>query len=256
MLTKLIGSFFKHAVWEKVQEKNTTRLFKDAKDAYTAGELRDACKLYEKYLAVFPQDQEALNAFGVCLADIGETERAHAVFKLAYSLDDSNLSAVLNHARYLVDEKKITEALPELVRAQVMVPESPHVSTIMSGVSLLWGDAEAAKGYSLRAWLSNFENIRLANGHLFSSAYSDMAEDMLAAEHGFWAETYAPPSYQLAEPAWSPADESPGKKLRIGYWSPDLRNHSVRYFFRPLLEGHDRNRVELILYHDSIFQEG
>jgi predicted O-linked N-acetylglucosamine transferase (SPINDLY family) len=40
----------------------------------------------------------------------------------------------------------------------------------------------------------------------------------------------------------------PGRKLRIGYLSPDFRRHSVAYFFEPLLRAHDRQRVELFCY--------
>ncbi|MBM3526072.1 MAG: hypothetical protein FJX57_24240, partial [Alphaproteobacteria bacterium] len=38
------------------------------------------------------------------------------------------------------------------------------------------------------------------------------------------------------------------ERLRIGYVSPDFRRHSVAFFLRPLLEAHDRDRVEVFLY--------
>lgn len=40
-----------------------------------------------------------------------------------------------------------------------------------------------------------------------------------------------------------------GERLRIGYVSPDFRRHSVAYFFDALLRHHDRQRVEVFLYH-------
>ena len=39
-------------------------------------------------------------------------------------------------------------------------------------------------------------------------------------------------------------------RLRIGYVSPDFREHSVSYFFLPLLLAHDRNEVEVFCYAD------
>lgn len=51
-------------------------------------------------------------------------------------------------------------------------------------------------------------------------------------------------------PQGQPHDNEPDvdRKLRVGYCSPDFRSHSVSVFFEPLLEHHDRNKVELICY--------
>lgn len=39
-----------------------------------------------------------------------------------------------------------------------------------------------------------------------------------------------------------------GRKLRVGFLSSDLRHHPVTYFALPLLEGYDRDRVEVFCY--------
>ena len=43
-------------------------------------------------------------------------------------------------------------------------------------------------------------------------------------------------------------DRDPDRRLRIGYVSPDFRAHAVSFFIEPLLEGHDRARVEVFCY--------
>jgi predicted O-linked N-acetylglucosamine transferase (SPINDLY family) len=43
----------------------------------------------------------------------------------------------------------------------------------------------------------------------------------------------------------------PGRRLRVGWLSPDLREHSVAYFLEPLLRHLDPAEFEVILYHDS-----
>ena len=41
---------------------------------------------------------------------------------------------------------------------------------------------------------------------------------------------------------------APGHRLKVGYVSPDFRQHSVAYFIEPLLREHDRQAVEVYCY--------
>jgi len=45
-------------------------------------------------------------------------------------------------------------------------------------------------------------------------------------------------------------DRSPagGRRIRIGYSSPDLRGHVCRFFIEPIIRHHDRNQFELFAY--------
>ena len=43
-------------------------------------------------------------------------------------------------------------------------------------------------------------------------------------------------------------DRTPGRRLRIGYVSPDFRQHAAAFFSEPLLAAHDRSQVELFCY--------
>ena len=44
----------------------------------------------------------------------------------------------------------------------------------------------------------------------------------------------------------------PEKRLRIGYVSPDLREHAVGFFLEPLVEAHDRRAVEVTCYSATV----
>src|SRR5262249_46732140 len=46
------------------------------------------------------------------------------------------------------------------------------------------------------------------------------------------------------------------KKLRIGVVSPDLFDHSVAFFLRPILEHRDRSRVEYFVYSCGPMNDG
>lgn len=46
-------------------------------------------------------------------------------------------------------------------------------------------------------------------------------------------------------------DKNPDRKIRIGYVSPDFRDHAVNYFFEGLLTLHDKGRFEIFAYSNA-----
>jgi len=66
------------------------------------------------------------------------------------------------------------------------------------------------------------------------------------AEARAWAERHAVPlRRRLPAPS---NDRNPERRLRIGYVSPDFREHAIQQFLVPLLEHHDQAAVEIFLY--------
>jgi len=252
MLTKLIKRLFSGSGVQHDSNERTTS-FQRASDLILKEDTRSAIAALKKHLASFPLDVQALNDLGCCLIDIGDENAAFALFEKAYSLDDSYLPVIINHAKGLVDKKRIYEAVGFLRQAKAYEPYSPNVNSVYAAMAFNKSDASTARTYALKAWLGSFDTLRLANCYLFDCAYcDDIDEARLAAEHRFWAETLlpqpVPPDEVIEDSLVLPAK---GKKVRIGYWSPDFRNHSVRYFIFPLLENHDREKFEIVAYHDS-----
>lgn len=257
VLRRLVGG--KPATTFKVADEE---LLERATRLMEAGDTRNAIKGYREYLLGDPSNVRVLNDLGACLAEIGSIEEASASFELAYQLDDTFIPAMVNHAKLLHDYHRGPEALAFLERAKVCAPHFLHADTVYAGVLLKKGDTPRARAHQLKAWMANFDNLRAANSHLFWMGYDDVDEARLAAEHRFWAETLKPlPEPAQDAPAANPeppdtgrAPEAPvetgQRRIRIGYWSPDFRNHSVRYFSLPLIQSHDRGRFELFLYHD------
>lgn len=222
------------------------------------GDKRAAIEMLREHLKSDPCNVAVLNNLGTCLADTGNLAEAESTFELAFSLDDSYMPAVVNHAKMLIDRQRSAEGMRSLLQAKVCEPDFSHVDAVYAGLTLVNGDASKATQFQLKAWLANFDNLRMANCYLFYSSYADQDEAKLAAEHRFWAETARPidlisnPELMESQALELPEAPSGTMKIRIGYWSPDFRNHSVRYFFRPLLEGHDLNKFEIFLYHDFL----
>lgn len=236
--------------------------FDEVADLREKGDVRGTLRALRRILDVEPTSVAALNDYAACLSDIGDIQRAHETFELAYALDDTFLPAMANHARVLVDNKRGEEAMHYLRRAKISAPDLLHVDSVYGALCMGNGDVARALSHQLRAWCANFESLRHANAYLFWSCYLDQPEEKIAAEHRFWAATAALPASKASSSVvegvederpqtvlYGP-DGSRQRRMRIGYLSPDVRSHSVRFFFGPLLDGHDRSAVEVFVYHD------
>jgi protein O-GlcNAc transferase len=219
------------------------------------GDMHAAVVAFRAYLKLDPQNVQALNDLGTCLADIGNNAEATEAFELAYALDDTYIPVVVNHAKILLDRRLSQEALPFLRQAKIYEPDFPYVDSVYASLAFSMGDVAQACRFQQRAWLSSFDSLRFANSHLFYHSYADVDEKIPVAEHSFWAETLRPVTLiESAVPSEAasalPALPEKNGRTRIGYWSPDFRSHSVSFFFRPLLQNHDPERVDVVLYHD------
>ncbi len=61
-----------------------------------------------------------------------------------------------------------------------------------------------------------------------------------------WAEVHTDP-HAPADPQF-PNGRDPDRRLRVGYVSPDFRDHPIGRLLEPVLAGHDRGRFEAICY--------
>ena len=87
----------------------------------------------------------------------------------------------------------------------------------------------------------------LAHSNLLLALNYDPQVDPAAvfAEHCRWGQMHG----QAARLPLSPGkDRNPERRLRIGYVSPDLRQHAVMRYFEPVLVHHDPRQVEVFCY--------
>lgn len=237
---------------------DTETLLRDAVKLANDRRLRESVEAWKAYVEHRPHDVDALNNLGAALATVGQEAESIRYFDLAYSLDDSHLPSIANYANVLKSRNRSAEALDLLVKARIQAPGLAGIRANYASLLFSLGEAEAAIEHTLHAWLGDFDSPRAVDLYLFTATYVEQDEVRLAAEHKFWANTLLPRPHEIGppRPVQLQMPELPrNRKLRIGYWSPDLREHSVRYFFRPLLEGHDRSRHEIYLYHDHYSED-
>lgn len=100
---------------------------------------------------------------------------------------------------------------------------------------------------SYRRVLELAPHITLAHSNLLLTLHypSEIDAAEIFAEHQRFGRLHTPP--RLATRSFPNAPE-PQRRLRIGYLSPDIRQHSVAFFLEPLLDYRDRERFEVYGY--------
>src|SRR5688572_27413177 len=78
--------------------------------------------------------------------------------------------------------------------------------------------------------------------------HPDYSPADLLREHRAWAERHVAPLAAVRRPHAN--DRKPDRVLRVGYVSPDFREHPVARFILPLFREHDRQQVEVFAYSD------
>ena len=184
------------------------------------------------------------------------------VLQEAHRLDDRRPDVLYALAEALIDQRRSEEALPYLGLLKDESGFAATVDRVLGSLAMGRGDAARAKEFQLSSWLSEFENRSAGGSYLFALAYAETDEARLAQEHQFWADTLPPspipaPATVLPPPSAAlkavrslpqPPAKPPNSKIRLAYWGADFREHSVRYFSRPLIENHDKTRFEVVIY--------
>lgn len=227
--------------------KTVREIYNEGLSLSLSGDKHAAIVAFRRFLEHHPNNVLAINELASCLDEVGNHAEAAELFLQAYALDDKFLPAIVNYARVLVDRNNRTEANRFLNKSKWLAIDNRYISIVRAAYLFGLGKTAEAKAVSLSAWMSNFEHHRHANWVMWNSMYqTGENEELLAGEHLFWAECLP----QVIESPLTFEQPVQNRRLRIGYWSPDFREHSVRYFVRPLLEHHETDRVELHLYHD------
>jgi predicted O-linked N-acetylglucosamine transferase (SPINDLY family) len=217
----------------------------------------EALAAFGRAIALRPDFAEAHNNLGGALRGLGRLEEAIAAYRRATALRPDFAEAHDNLGHALRDACRLEEAIAAYARALPPRPDPAWAeSSIEQGHFLAnrgrvldaiacFCRAVAAQPDLARGW-SN-----LVYALQFHPAYGAPA---LLAEHRRWeAHLVAPLGLVVAPHANEP---SPGRRLRIGYVSPDFRDHVVGHNLRPLFRRHDHRQFEVIVYADVPHPDG
>lgn len=198
-------------------------------------------RLYEDGYGASP---ELLFAVGVCAQAQQDSEAALGAYRRAQGLGASHYSLHLNMGVCCHDLGDYAGAADEARQALRFRPDDEIASFNLGTALLNGGHIAESTGVLAPLTMEAAQVSRLA-----ALSYADPFDiGTLVAEHRSWGERAVASVGPQPVPVRS---ARAGRKLRLGFVSPDFRSHPVAFFVEALLGRIDRRRFELYLYFDA-----
>jgi predicted O-linked N-acetylglucosamine transferase (SPINDLY family) len=207
--------------------------------------LCEAIDAYRQALDIDPRHHKALINLGNALRVQGKPALAVDCFQRAIAVDPASHDGYNNCGVALLSMGCVDEAIESFNRAIELRPES---STAYNNLGNALKDAgrmdEALAAYQ-RAMQLNPNDSQAHSNFVYALSFHPAFDDVaILRETRLWAAQHA-----IAAPQQVIArDPSPDHRLRIGYISPDFREHCQSLFTIPLLANHDREQYEIYCY--------
>ncbi|WP_322107355.1 tetratricopeptide repeat protein [Paraburkholderia sp. J41] len=203
---------------------------------------------YRNALTAEPRFTEAYNDLALLLQKLGRFAEADEAFRRALEIDTGFVLGYSNHARLLYEMRRYEEAAIAAARAIELNPNNADAQLIL-GEALATqnaGDIQPSINAYRRAVEINPDSIIAHSNLAYSLLFkSDDGYEILRECRRFAAQFEAP---YLAQDVDYANDRVEGRRLRIGYVSPDFCNHCQSLYMMPLLRNHDHVSLEIYCY--------
>jgi protein O-GlcNAc transferase len=211
------------------------------------GQVVEAVASCRRALAIKPDFADAHSNLGNALRACDQLEEAVASCRRALAIKPDFADAYSNLGAALQAGGKLDEALASCRQALAIKPDFAEAHVNLGNALQAYGEFEAALASYRRALAINPDFADARCNMLFALNYDPCAsgEEILATCAEYEAKFGAP-----FRADWRPHQNSrePGRRLKVGYVSPDFRRHALSYFAEPIFANHDRKRVETFCY--------
>jgi len=209
------------------------------------GDLAKASEIFEKCVRLKPDFNSAYNSLAHVLIHSKRMDEAIRVFEKLIQLEPDVAENRSNLATVLQGMGRLEEAVACYRKALEMKPELVTAWDSLGSALTSSGQYEAALEAFRQSLQHAPENTRGHSNLLLSLNYMEgLSREQVYEEHLNWSRQHADPVKCLT----LKCDFDPHRQLKVGYISPDFREHSVAYFIEPLLESHDSSQFDIFCY--------
>ncbi len=202
---------------------------------------------FQNFLASHPDSAKIHSNLGSVYSDLGQYNEAIIHLKQAIDLQADLATAHTNLGFALIKISRLGEAIEYCQEAILIAPQL--------------GAGYLNLGYALNnqgrvpEGIANFQRVldiepdsHAANSNLlYALNYeSDPNREAISTAHFDWGKrltSQLQPTQNI-----TPKKQRKSTRLRIGYLSPDFRQHSVAYFIEPILYHHNKIEFEIFCY--------
>jgi predicted O-linked N-acetylglucosamine transferase (SPINDLY family) len=217
--------------------------------ALQTGNLESALALVQRAVALRPDAAVCRNNLGQVLNRLGRNDEAARCYSAAIELDPGYAEAYNNLGYLLARQDRVAEAEPLYAKAIELDPAYAEPHTNRGNLLKDRGELPAAIAAYRRAVELRPDLSALHSNLLLALHYQpDCSPADLEHEHRAWAERHVAP-LAAARGAHGNA-RHPERRLRVGYVSPDFREHPVARFILPVFRERDPRQVEVFAYAD------
>ncbi len=208
-----------------------------------------AIEHYEKAISAQPETADAYMNMGNVFRNRGDVQKTVEYYKKSISLKPSlvglnNLCGYQKEQCNYEEVRDLSEKILEyndLDKADLAAIHDSYIQTCE------WEKASSIIKRFRKAEMNPAARDGLAGSFMEFCAITDLSLDEISEQHKKWGEL----TEQEAEPFEHDKRGPTGterRKLRIGYSSPDLRQHSVGYLIKDIIVSHNHDEFEIYCY--------
>jgi protein O-GlcNAc transferase len=216
------------------------------------GRYDEGVEAYRAIALTAGADGHAYFELGKALQVRGDFKEAERILAEAVTLSPDLGGAHLHLALARQEQDRPVQAETPARQAVALAPDTYQSWLVLGGVLADQGRHVEAVEHFRRVLAIDPGYDQAWSGMLFSMNYSEQFSPReVFAEHVKYGELFPPaPSMPIGA-----ARSASGRRLRVGYLSPDLRNHPVASFIAPILSRHERSRFEIFCYYTDKRQD-
>ncbi len=219
-------------------------LLDHALELHRTARLAEAESIYRRILALAPGHPDALNLLG--LAALQSERPADGLAMFDQAIRNAPAVADFHNHRGLALQRlgRTADATASFRKALAIMPLHVGALANLAGAMLANGEIDAAIDCYRRALDLQPGHAEAFSNYLLALNYDPGAgADFVLAEHRRFEAVLG-----IEARGDHRRDRDPARRLKVGYVSPDLCEHSCAFFVAPLLAAHDRTCVDVFCY--------